>query len=510
MMIAHGTLASKELGVISSVCHDLKDAAKTAPAWREMFLKASKIASGSVVEYKPSRGCVIPCPCGYCDFVTWLGQHEEAPGTKFLDCFVNPDASVLERVGYGGASHCLLSLICYHCGNLACRANPITLNRVCQDCALKDDSSALILASKVPGNFYLDSIDLTAIPKAKVDNISHGSSRRGAAVHLLADVVAAAYAKYGGEELFLAERNRRMEQKRPTRTNPSRKSAEKSNPYKRVKVEEDSVFDPLSFRCRGMEALPIGVLDMCSALSNVVVRLQPIKCSCCDIEGSPETVESHEWYAHGLTIKPALQEGLIRLNKTQEHFSSRYVGRLDESDELRRLMETVTAQYSYVKDRDFPDEEYMARNLELWRCKFDFGNGCQLTIHFRDHSTDYVDGAVGIVNKYMLHVQARIDSINQLPIDLIWLFQDVFHECEDMREADGQDFADVIAAIGLQETSASQLLASLMKRVSTNPHALNPNVLAQGVACICTTNSSETLPVMHDTRDKLIEAVWRR
>lgn len=202
--------------------------------------------------------------------------------------------------------------------------------------------------------FYLDSNDLVDLPNARVDSN---------VVYLLSDVLAIAYAKYGGKEGFLSERERRLDQKRPTRRNPSRRVAEEGNPYKRLKVEEKE-FDPLSLRCSVMEALPIGIIARTGKGEGEEWKSrQPIKCSCCTVEGDPHEIAAHEWFAHGRTIKPALQEGEIRLlTLTERDFTSRYLQLLEEPDELNLLMNSVSAEYSYVKDRE---EEDMARNLVL-------------------------------------------------------------------------------------------------------------------------------------------------
>lgn len=447
----------------------------------------------------------------------WLEEHEKAAGT-FLDCFTAPDETVLNKVGYARACRCLLSETCHTCGNLTSRANPVTFNRTCPSCAKKDESSALILATKVAPNFYLDANDLVGLPVARVGRAGGATS----AVYLLSDVVTLAYDKYGGSEEFMAERERRYASKLPSRQQPRRGAVDEGNPYKRAKAVVAGKFEPLSLRCHAMEALPIGVIERGFWDSQASddddtddddgwMSRQVTKCSHCAVEGSPDSIASHEWFAHGQTIKPMLQEGVIRLsNLTERDFTHQYVHLLEEAGELRQLVDSVKANYSYVKDKQWYDEEYGQKNLTLWKVKYDFGQyGVQIGITVRNYQVDLV--SPGVQSMYFLGVDAQLGGEDKPIIPLAELFQDTFEDdigCE--READEHIFDKVLSALGLRETSFTQLLMSLIVRVSTNTSVSwrGSATLINDISEIYSESMKDDMPVMEATRLGLLRVLY--
>ncbi|KAL9185150.1 hypothetical protein ACHAXT_002927 [Thalassiosira profunda] len=449
----------QELGRLSSCSAPLKAAAGTA--WHALFTKAARVASGSCSAYDPSPYCSIPCPCGYCDFVEWLKDSEELDHGSFHACFANPEEAVLECAGYARAARCLLSKICHKCGDLACRANPVTLNRTCVACAEKDDAAALVLGKYI-SFFYLDCNDVASLPRATIDASIIGGRGGPSTVYLISDVLAAADAKFEGGGGFLVERERRLEAKRPTRKNPGR-SAASDNPYKRARVVED--FDPLSFRCTAAEALPIGIMEYLPVDSpdNKMGKCeewksrQPICCAFCSVEGLPDDIKAHEWFAHGSIINTQVQRGEVRHSMTESDFSLTHAQTLEDAhilevpEELRRRMEAVSAQISYLKDIRFQEEEYLAKNLTLWECMFDLGNGVSIAMSFRDRSVDYVDGAVGVQSTYLLCIEAQIGGKNKPARKLAEMYHDGHEEFWYEKEAGAKKFAEVLSALGLQE-----------------------------------------------------------
>lgn len=370
--------------------------------------------------------------------------------------------------------------------------------RTCPSCAKEDDSSALILGTKVTSNFYLGKSEFGDLPSASVERSGGTTST----VYLLSDVLSLAYNKYGGEEGFMAERERRIASKRPTRQQPSRSMGE-DNPYKRAKAVEEETFDPSSFRAQDMEALPIGVIEReLGGVHSEWTNRQPIKCSCCELEGSPGSIASHEWFAHGLTIKPTLKRGVIKLmNLSEKDFCLRFVKSLEEPEELSELIGSVKADYSYVMDQRHYDEEYGQTNLVVWKVKYDFGNDVQITILFRDYSVDLIDP--GVRSKYLLRIEAQVGGINKPATTLVDLFQDSFGEIIHEKEADKLIFDKLMGALGLQYASPTQLFMSLVARVSTNTgvnwqgrHAM----LIDDFISIYSDTLSENMPITGEVR----------
>ena len=479
-VLTHGPdlLDRAELGRVSSLSADIRTAAD-GTAWKATFAKAATIASKPFVPHVPSRYCSKPCKSGYCEFVEWIDTRQKVEWgtdqTSVLDCFTAPDQAVLDRVGYARASRCLLSTTCYYCGDLASRANPLTLIRTCKSCAAdQEESAALILTTKIAPNFFLDDTeDLEGLPKATVIRPGR-SGMASSTVYLLSDIIEAAHAKYGGKDGFLDERGRRLAQKQPTRRNPSRGSGSSSstsvpaagNLHKKLKTDA-CAFDPLVFRCSAMEALPIGTIED-DHLSKWISRKSVI-CASCDLEGPPGSIRDHEWVVHGEFTDPAWRRREVAfVGKTEEDFSYEHVDALDEPGELKDLLETIKAEYSYEEDIRFQDEEYGATNLSLWKCRFVFKeSGSVITIHLRDYSFDYVTHP-GVVSSNFVWVSAQVGDVGKPITKLLEMFTDGMQGIEEVAEASGAVFEKVLHALGLQETSPSQLLLSLVMRVAVS------------------------------------------
>ena len=81
----------------------------------------------------------------------------------------------------------------------------------------------------------------------------------------------------------------------------------------------------------------------------------------------------------------------------------------------------------------------------------------------RDHSFDCV--SPGVISVYTVTIKAQIGGDGRPSILLLNLFTDGMQEREHVYEAHSEVFHKVLYALGLRESSPSQLLLSLVARV---------------------------------------------
>jgi hypothetical protein len=174
---------------------------------------------------------------------------------------------------------------------------------------------------------------------------------------------------------------------------------------------------------------------------------------------------------------------------------------------LQELLESVKAEYSYERDIYSQDEEYMAKNLSLWKCRFVFKeSGAVIAIILRDHSIDYV--SPGVISTHHLWVGAQVDGDGKPITKLLEMFTGGMQEIEDVAEAPDAVFEEVLHALGLQETSPSQLLLSLIMRVEMSRNRWN--TLARGFSSAGPWTKSEkrAVPVYVETTKMIRQILY--
>ena len=124
---------------------------------------------------------------------TWSGEG------CLLSCFSNPDPAIVVRYGYKRMAGCLRSKLCMKCGSLAATANPLTFQRICDDCSEDDVEGYLILKSRVKSAFLLGEKDLRGIMSVTVP-VCIGGRECESTIYLLNDIRLAAYDKWGGAD----------------------------------------------------------------------------------------------------------------------------------------------------------------------------------------------------------------------------------------------------------------------------------------------------------------------
>ncbi|KAL7545344.1 hypothetical protein ACHAWF_008695 [Thalassiosira exigua] len=473
-----------DLGNLASCSSSLR-AVVGDTAFRGAFDRASKAYRAGHKPYPSSPSCRGICWSGYCQFVAWTAMRKEVGSGDSLSCLTDPDPKVLESVGYARAAGCLLSKTCYHCGIMASLVNPVTLTRTCSRCATgknQQSQHALILQSKAMQVFYLDEGDFESLPKATIPfRRKLNGSAFSSVVLSMPSVVEAAYAKYGGRDGFDAMRTARLAS-RPIRRNPTRSGVD--NPFKRNKVDDD--LDLKSIRCRNMEALPIGTIEIetgdpvwvrCRNSMALPVGLREtysgdpvwvcrrsVQCAqwiydrpragCrarCGVKGNPTQIYWHERVAHNINLHSS---GIQRYLWSQSiHPRCTYL----ETEEAKELVMGARVAGAKSKYRRGRGEEFGAENLQVWHYNFDFGGCKKVDMELRRHTTDMV---MDSVSKYSFGMYAQLEE-KKPPTRLFGTLTDQWNEAVGILEASPAVFDELVDALGLAETTPSQLMVSL-------------------------------------------------
>jgi hypothetical protein len=201
----------------------------------------------------------VPVPSGmpphtvrHYDITPWNDE------TGLLPFFLEPDQRALYKVGYRHAAGCLLSKHCFHCGKMACTANPFTMTRICKACDRNNEASFAICKAKAKEAFLLGEKylrDLVSVSHP-VGMITGGNNIRTSVMDLMLDVKNASFNKFGGADGLAQEISIRTE-KAMTKYNKSQSTAkpQKKRPKVRLHV-------PTRYRDRYV---------LCYAHSNAVI-----------------------------------------------------------------------------------------------------------------------------------------------------------------------------------------------------------------------------------------------
>ena len=282
----------------------------TQPAWRQIFQNA--VSAGS-----PEYSLETTTYLWRSDTLlnTWAGEN------GLESCFDNPHPELIQRLpgGYKRAAGCLLSKYCARCGEYAATANPLTFQRLCDDCTRDDAEGFLILKSRAKSAFLLGERDLKALEKYSVTlpvKVNHRECET--TVYLLSDVRRLAYERWGGRDALAnridVKEGRVVAHDRVTRRaakrqrvdqdgggsgsggTDNRRMTRSSNKNKNTGIEKKPyrLFEDDHALRSWIDSIPIGVMirDGC--------MVGAVECKDCHLRGCVADIAMHERLQHGL------------------------------------------------------------------------------------------------------------------------------------------------------------------------------------------------------------------
>ena len=333
----------------------------TQPAWRQIFQNA--VSAGS-----PEYSLETTTYLWRSDTLlnTWAGED------GLQSCIANPHPELIQRLpgGYKRAAGCLLSKYCARCGEYAATANPLTFQRLCDDCTQDDAEGFLILKSRAKSAFLLGERDLKPLEKYSVTlpvKVIHRECET--TVYLLSDVRRLAYERWGGRGALAnridVKEGRVVAHDRVTRRSAKRQKVDKngggsgsggtddrrmtrsSNKGKNAGVEKEPyrLFEDDHALRSWIDSIPIGVMirDGC--------MVGAVECKDCHLRGCVSDIAMHE----------RLQHGLVHFGYDPEmEFNTEVppsVASIDELDMPKELKEAITT------DNTDPNREFQRKSV---------------------------------------------------------------------------------------------------------------------------------------------------
>lgn len=330
----------------------------TQPAWRHLFRKA--VSAGSS-EYAAETTTYLWRSDTLLN--TWAGEN------GLQSCFATPHPELIQRLpgGYKRAARCLLTKFCAHCGEYAATSNPLTHQRLCDDCTQYDTDGYLILKSRAKSAFLLGERDLKPLEKYSVTlpvKVNHRECET--TVYLLSDVRRLAYERWGGRDALAnridVKEGRVVAHDRVTRRAAKRQKVDKdvdsgtctddrrmtrsSNKNKIAGNQKKPyrLFEDDHALRSWIESIPIGVTirDGC--------MVGAVECKDCHLRGCLADIALHE----------RLQHGIIHFGFDPEmEFNTEIPADLASFDELDMPKELKTALFTDITD---PNREFQRKS----------------------------------------------------------------------------------------------------------------------------------------------------
>lgn len=312
IVLAHGLAFFdwKDLGIISACSKDIQQLVDNFEQvlWKPIF--EASVAGG---ESYMMRQEILP----YYLFNDWALWNDEL---GLLPCFSNPDPGVLDACGYKQATRSLTTMNCQKCGQLTANVVPLTMMRLCPECADNDERSYLITASKAKQAFLLYPKDLHKLPRKVVLPVEQfGFFGEVSTFYAITDVRDLAFAKHGSKEGLEKEIDKRKH-KSAERFDNKRQTAKKIK-VRRPKIERMSnspsdnlkalrfvgakhgipvgtMYDPKAPPSRTVS--PVAIPHMSQSRDEAFQMTLSIKCSLCNISGDATNVFRHEFRDHAI------------------------------------------------------------------------------------------------------------------------------------------------------------------------------------------------------------------
>ena len=309
IVLAHGLpfFDWKDLGMISACSKDSHQFVDHFEQilWKPIFEAA--VDGGKVYELRRE---LFP----YYLLSDWALWDDER---GLLSCFHSPDPGVINACGYKQAARSLITKNCQRCGQLTANVVPLTMMRLCPECADNDERSYLITASKAKQAFLLYPKDLHRLPRKVILPVEQfGFFGEVSTFYAITDVRDLAFTKHGSKE--------GLEKEIHTRKHKSAERFDKMQTTKQIKVRRPKIERMSSSPSDNLKALrfigvkhgiPVGtVYEPKMPLPRTVTQLSiphisqnleeafpmtmSTKCSLCTISGDAANVFAHETRDH--------------------------------------------------------------------------------------------------------------------------------------------------------------------------------------------------------------------
>lgn len=430
-----------DLGRLSVTSKTVGNMADKSVAWKLIFERAAIRGAECTMEFVPGV-----CYKNYTK-TTWNGE----PG--LLECFSNPTYDVLSSVGYKNAAKCLLSKTCVHCGKMAAFANPVAMVRTCVECGESQQSLWIISKSKAKDAFLLSEKDCAALKSASIPySVSNKPDAKVSTsdILLIQDVMQASYAKYMGAD-GLAQEFAARKAKAIARFN---KKASTDKPQKkRPKIESLSdrpANDLASLRYFfGRSSLPIP--SVLGAYGPYLKMTHSTKCRTCNTRGTTADIVIHERLEHNVCSQGRSNDVEPVSCPPAEGVPMTIPVEIKPTDELVQLFANATIEHVSGEKED---ENWDGCLSKKFYTTFTFGD-CKVAV-----DCDKFIGTQFDMNSVSLDYQASPGSVPGNLMRLFWGEE----TGSPFDEASKKRFDMFKAALGLEDTSSSQLVAALIAR----------------------------------------------
>jgi hypothetical protein len=309
IVLAHGLpfFDWKDLGIISACSKAIQQLVDNFEQvlWKPIFEAA--VAGGKGYELRRE---LLPHYL-FNDWVLWDEEH------GLLSCFYSPHPGVINTCGYKQAARSLVTKNCQKCGQLTANVVPLTMMRLCPECADNDERSYLITASKAKQAFLLYPKDLHKLPRKVILPVEKfGFFGEVSNFYAITDVRDLAFTKHGSKE--------GLEKEIDTRKHKSAQRFDEMQTTKQIKVRRPKIERMSSSPSDNLKALrfvgakhgipvgtvyeprapvprtvtPVAIPHMTQNLREAFPMTVSIKCSLCNISGDAANVALHEIRDH--------------------------------------------------------------------------------------------------------------------------------------------------------------------------------------------------------------------
>lgn len=438
-MLTHGSeyLHELDLGHLSICSKTVSNMTEETGAWKCVFEAAA--AAGQVCKNE-----VVPF-LWHKDHpkVTWNGE------AGMLECFAKPSPQVLASVGYKHAARCLLTKTCFLCGKMAGNANPITMMRTCDGCADSNESMWIIAKSKAKEAFLLSEKDCSSFRSAPVPfslSGKPGEKAKTSVVFLISDVKEASFAKHGGADGLATE----FAKRKTAAASGYNKSQSTNKPQKKrpkiARLSDRPADDLASLRYFFGMSLPIPTVF--AGHFGPVKMTHSAKCKVCNARGTIRDIVMHERVEH--TVLVAGHWVVPEPCPPYEDVSLSIPANIKPAEELVQLLASADIQHEFGTKNNSWDDRCVS---EKFNSTFTFGD-CKVVI-----DCDKFIGTEIDMNLISILYQTGPAT---LPVYLLRVERG--EAMAPFDEASKKCFENLKAALGLQKTSSTQLLAALISR----------------------------------------------
>jgi len=442
MVLMHGSkyLTTCDLGRLSICCKTMSNMTEETGAWKRVFEEA---VSGAAM----CKAEIVP--------IQWHKNHKKStwngePG--LLECFAKPTSQVITSAGYKQAASCLLSKTCFHCGKMAGTANPVTMTRTCDGCSDSLESHWITSKSKAKEAFLLSENDCSSLKSASIPfvmSIKPDAKVKTSVVFLISDIMELSFAKHGGADGLAAE----FAKRKTSAANRYQKKQSTDKPQKkRPKIEQlsDRPADDLAslrYFCT-MSNFPIPTV-----IPGQIGRVEMThssKCNVCNARGTLRDIVPHERLEHNIYSTEYTEDVVPETCPPFAGVSLSIPPEISPAEELVQLVASAVVQYESCSANYSWDERCVSKRFNT---TFTFGD-CRVAV-----DCDKFIGTDIDVNNIDISYQTRPST---LPVRLLHLeWGETFDPFD---ESSKKSFQKLNAALGLQETRSSQLVAALIAR----------------------------------------------